>query len=179
MSWVKLKQDYVPELKLEGGGLGDTLDLVVMAGNRGYGRKRHWYSPLILGAWSAEKEAWEPVTGILSFTNEFYEEFKRWSEGEELGEPNLLAARPDYYAVPAKLECAAWFRPHWVLEVKGSELTLSPTYLAGQGVAKDKPEHGLSLRFPRLVKVREDKRPEDATTTEQLRQLYNMQSRRR
>jgi len=66
-----------------------------------------------------------------------------------------------------------WFRPKIVLEVRGDEITLSPTYPAARDEIRK--GHGLSIRFPRLVTIREDKNPEDATTRKELIELYKTQ----
>ena len=61
--------------------------------------------------------------------------------------------------------------PGLVLEVLSAELTLSPNHTAGWGQLKD--DAGLSMRFPRFTgRWRDDKEPQDATTTQQLVELY-------
>jgi DNA ligase-1 len=58
-----------------------------------------------------------------------------------------------------------------VLEVLGAELTLSPTHTAGWGQIK--ADTGLAMRFPRFTgRYRDDKAAEDATTVEEILQIY-------
>jgi DNA ligase-1 len=57
-----------------------------------------------------------------------------------------------------------------------ADITLSPTYTAAIGLVSE--ERGLSLRFPRFVKVREDKSIEEASTDEFLAELWRKQQAR-
>jgi DNA ligase-1 len=60
------------------------------------------------------------------------------------------------------------------MEVLGSEITLSPVHTAGKGAVRE--GSGLAIRFPRFTgKWREDKRPEDATTVEEVLGMYRRQ----
>ena len=57
-----------------------------------------------------------------------------------------------------------------------ADITLSPTYTAAIGLVSD--ERGLSLRFPRFLKVREDKSIDEASTADFLAGLYRKQEAR-
>ena len=57
-------------------------------------------------------------------------------------------------------------RPSVVVEVAYNEIQRSPTYPSG-----------FALRFARIMRVREDKQPAQATTLDELRALYERQFR--
>lgn len=59
-------------------------------------------------------------------------------------------------------------------EIRGADITLSPVYSAAKGLVS--VERGLSLRFPRFLRRRLDKNPEDATSPAQLANLYSDQN---
>jgi DNA ligase-1 len=51
--------------------------------------------------------------------------------------------------------------PKIVVEIGADEITISPTHTAG-----------FALRFPRLIKFRTDKNPEDATSVTEIKDMY-------
>ena len=68
------------------------------------------------------------------------------------------------------------FEPTEVWEVRAADLTLSPVHKAAVG--RLHPERGVAVRFPRFVRVRDDKAPTDATTADEVVALYNKQVRK-
>jgi len=78
--------------------------------------------------------------------------------------------------VDSKLEPDVWFEPATVLEVRGAEITLSPVHTAGQDLVRKGA--GLAIRFPRFTgKWREDKGPEDATSVQEITEIYERQQK--
>jgi DNA ligase-1 len=62
-----------------------------------------------------------------------------------------------------------------VVEVLADEITPSPRHTAGK--VSDQP--GFALRFPRIVSIRSaDKKPEDATTVREIREMFQQQHQR-
>jgi len=155
--WIKLKRDYRTEL-------ADTVDLVVVGAYAGRGRRRGTYGAVLLAAYNPDAELYQTVgrcgTGF--------------SDAELAALPARLAPliRAERPArVDSRVPADVWFEPSLVLEVLSAELTLSPNHTAGWGQLKD--DGGLSMRFPRFTgRWRDDKEPQDATTSQQLVELY-------
>jgi DNA ligase-1 len=83
--------------------------------------------------------------------------------------PLIRTQRPA--RVDSRVPADVWFEPSVVVEVLSAELTLSPNHTAGWGQLKG--DAGLSMRFPRFTgRWRDDKEPQDATTSQQLVELF-------
>ncbi|WEW55185.1 ATP-dependent DNA ligase [Emydomyces testavorans] len=162
-SWLKVKKDY--------NTTSDTLDLIPIGGWHGQGRKAKWWSPILLAVRNPVTGTLEAVTKCMSgFTDKFYQENKeKYAENGD----NVIP-RPAY--VEYRNEPEVWFEPQEVWEVAFADITLSPTYTAAIGLVSE--ERGLSLRFPRFLKVREDKSIEEASTSDLLAELWRKQAAR-
>jgi len=155
--WIKLKRDYRSDLS-------DTLDLVVVGGLAGRGRRAGMYGALLLAVYDPVGERFQTIckcgTGL--------------SDAELAGLPARLAplAKAQRPAQVDSLWAAdVWFEPTLVVEVLAAELTVSPHHTAGWGLLKE--DAGLALRFPRFTgRWRDDKAPTDATTVEEVIAMY-------
>ncbi|KAF7981877.1 hypothetical protein HWV62_31445 [Athelia sp. TMB] len=68
---------------------------------------------------------------------------------------------------------SVYFEPGEVWEIRGADVTLSPVSVAAFGLISD--SRGLSLRFPRFIKVREDKKLEQASDPAFLAKMWRDQ----
>jgi DNA ligase-1 len=165
-AWLKIKKDYVASMC-------DTVDLVPIGAWQGNGRKVRWYSPILVAVYDPETEEYSSVCRCMSgFTDADYQLLTDfYSQADNQLEE--AAARRIYRTGESP---DVWFRPLKVWEMKGADFTISPVHLAASGLVH--PTKGISLRFPRFMREREDKGPEDATTGEELAALYNAQTRK-
>jgi DNA ligase 1 len=155
--WIKLKRDYRTELS-------DTLDLVVVGGLAGRGRRAGMYGALLLAVYDAAGDRFQTICKCGT----------GFSDAELAALPARLAplARAERPArVDSRWAADVWFEPTLVVEVLAAELTLSPHHTAGWGILKE--DAGLAMRFPRFTgRWRDDKSPTDATTVEEAVTMY-------
>ncbi|TEA18364.1 DNA ligase 3 [Colletotrichum sidae] len=166
-SWLKVKKDYNSSF--------DTIDMIPVAGWHGQGRKAKWWSPILMAVRNEESGSFEVVCKCMSgFTDAFYKANREfYDDGEEAGGRNNTRARKPAFVEYSGPEPDVWFEPQEVWEMAFADITLSPTYTAAIGLVSE--ERGLSLRFPRFLKKREDKGLDEASTNEFLAGLWRKQ----
>ena len=161
-NWVKLK-------KHSRGALEDTIDCVMLGYFLGRGKRAELgVGALLVGVYDKSADEFVTVTKIgTGLSDEQWRSIRERTKGLEVDH------RPA--RVSSLIEPSVWVEPRIVLEVLADEITRSPTHTAGKVGA----EPGYALRFPRLVSFRErDKQPEDATTVQELIELYQSQGRK-
>jgi DNA ligase-1 len=125
-----------------------TIDCVILAADRGSGRRRGWLSNYHLTVLD-DNGGFAPVGKTFKGLTD--EEFS--SMTARLKE---LQVGDDGYTVTV--------RPEVVVEVAFNEIQRSPQYSSG-----------FALRFARIVRVRDDKSPQQATTLAELKSLFERQ----
>lgn len=141
----------------------------------GRGKRTSVYGAFLLAAFNSTKQTFETVCNIgTGFSDAVLEELHK-----ELSPLVIDRPKPFYqHSTVPKDQPDVWFEPRLVWEVKAADLTLSPRYKAaadevvGTTGAAGK---GISLRFPRYIKARDDKKPEQATSTRAVAEMYRKQ----
>lgn len=160
INWLKLKKDYLS-------GVGDSLDLVVVGAYYGKGKRTNWYGAFLLACYDPDSENFQTICKIgTGFSEEQLKQFY-----DELHPLEVQIARGDIEVGGAKPDI--WFEPKTVWEVLTADLSLSPVYSAAHGIVESR---GISLRFPRFIKVRDDKNADEATSSEQVAEFYQRQA---
>jgi DNA ligase-1 len=160
--WIKYKRDYQSAMT-------DTVDLVVVGAYAGSGKRTGYYGALLMASTNEEEGTLESVCKLgTGFTDEeLADVHQRLSANVIPKAPGNLRSglEPDFYV-----------DPQLVLEVLGAEVTLSPVHRCAFGNLREGA--GLAIRFPRMVRIRDDKGPSDATTSVEIEDMYRRQLKR-
>ncbi|MDD3398210.1 MAG: ATP-dependent DNA ligase, partial [Candidatus Methanomethylophilaceae archaeon] len=158
--WIKFKKDYQSDLT-------DTVDLVVIGGFHGRGKRKGHYGALLMAVYDPAGSRYQSICKLGSgFDDAFL------AEAPGLLNPYLHPHKPN--DVDSRMEPDVWFQPAVVLEVLAAEISVSPTHTAASDHLQG--DTGLALRFPRFTgRVRDDKGPEQASTSDELWSMYQMQ----
>jgi DNA ligase-1 len=158
--WIKWKSDYAP-------GLSDTLDLAIIGANAGRGRRAGTYGSVLCAAYNRDEDIFQTVCGMGSgFSDADLADLpRRLADAKVARQPARVMVNPQ--AAPE-----FWFTPALVVEVLGLEITESPVHTCCWDPER---KRGLALRFPRFVRWRDEKSPEQATTTAEVAAIFRRQ----
>lgn len=156
-NWIKYKKSY------DKSTLADTVDVVVMGYDAGQGKRSGFgIGGFLAGVYEPRLGKYLTVAKIgTGLTDE------EWRELRHKCQISNVKSRPKNYEVTKQMGCDYWVEPSLVVEIKADEITKSPMHTSGY-----------ALRFPRFVAWRE-KKPEDATSAQEISKLYTLQEGRR
>jgi DNA ligase-1 len=152
-NWIKLK--YHGDEKLN-----DTIDVVILGYYSGHGRRSAFgVGAFLVGIYNPENDKFETIAKVGTGMDD-----AQWVELKHKCDTYALSAQPHNVICHKNLAPKVWVDPKIVCEVLADEITVSPSHTAG----KNENKLGIALRFPRFVRYRTDKNPEQTTTLEEL-----------
>lgn len=149
--WVKYK-------KTTEEGVADTIDCLVMGVNRGKGKRAGFgVGAFLVGIKDGNifKTTSKIGTGLSD---------EQWRELDARSKNLETINKPEEYEAHKNLVPDAWTKPSLVVEILADEITKSPIHAAG-----------FALRFPRLIRFRDEKGPGEVTSLSELTKLFEMQ----
>ncbi len=158
--WLKLKRDHLQ-------GMADTADLVVLGSIMGKGRQSGLHATFLMGCYDAKEKVWKTVCKVGNgFTDDELAAFQNILVPHLTMVHRKRASMPTWLRVhtshlPDAVVTDPWQAP--VLEIAGAEFTASSSATSGW-----------ALRFPRIVRERDDKAAKQATNHAELDTLATL-----
>ncbi len=148
-NWIKYKRSYSSKIN-------DTIDCLVMGYDLGKGKRTVFgIGAFLVGVYDDKKEKFVTIAKIgTGLTDE------EWRELKGKSEKLVTKGKQEDYLVDKMMDCDVWLSPQLVVEIRADEITKSPVHTAG-----------LALRFPRLERFRDDKKPQDATSLKEVEEM--------
>ncbi|XP_054263883.1 DNA ligase 3 isoform X2 [Macrosteles quadrilineatus] len=157
--WLKVKKDYLMD-----GAMADSADLIVLGAWYGTGQKGGMMSVFLMGCYNPQTRKFCTVTKV--HTGHDDKTLERLQT-----ELDMVKISKDASKVPSWLNCTKTMVPDFVArdpkaqpvwEITGAEFTKHDVHTAS----------GISVRFPRVTRIRSDKDWETATSLPELQELY-------
>jgi DNA ligase-1 len=130
LNWLKLKKDYI-----DGMGVCDSVDLVVIGGYLGRGKRVGTYGAYLMACYDPEKDEFQSVCKVGTGLKDddlirLYEKVK----------PTILGSgkRPLNYNVGDPLTPDHWFEASFVWELQAADLSMSNVHKGGIGRLADR-----------------------------------------
>lgn len=136
----------------------ETLDLVITGAEWGTGKRTSWFGTFILSCRRGDEFAECGMMGTGIKEKKSVDEDVTFDELTEQLKPHITSKKGNVVQVKPKI----------VVEIAYEEIQKSPTYSSG-----------FALRFPRLLRIRTDKSPEEADDVERVERLYSQQRGRK
>ncbi len=148
-NWIKYKRSYSAKIQ-------DTIDCLVMGYDFGKGKRTVFgIGAFLVGVLDEKGDKFVTIAKIGTGLTD-----TEWRELQLKSQKAKVKSKPVNYLVNKMMECDVWVAPSIVVEIRADEITKSPVHTAG-----------LALRFPRLERFRDDKKPGDATSLKELTKM--------
>uniref|UniRef100_A0A665URJ3 DNA ligase n=1 Tax=Echeneis naucrates TaxID=173247 RepID=A0A665URJ3_ECHNA len=159
--WLKVKKDYLNE-----GAMADSADLVVLGAFYGKGSNGGIMSSFLMGCYDPDSKKWCTVTKCSGG----YDDATLARLQKEL---DVIKISKDPSKIPGWLKIIKNYYPDFIIrdpqqapvwEITGAEFSKSEMHTAD----------GISIRFPRMTCIRNDKDWRTATNLHELKELYRI-----
>ncbi len=153
--WIKFKREYEKQL-------ADTFDVVVVGALYGKGARAGTFGSILVAAFDPKTNRHYSFTKVgAGFTEKMLHHMSSSLKPYQRPSKHRL--------VDADMAMDIWLDPVKVIEIRGADLTISPVHTVASTGSKS---GGIAIRFPRFLRLRDDKEPEQATTVREIWQMY-------